>query len=43
MAALVDILRAMDAISIDRCVLRPQLRDEARKAIGAPRLISTGA
>lgn len=34
-AALVHILRAMNATSSDRCVLRPALREEARKAVGA--------
>lgn len=33
-AALVHILRAMSATSSDRCVLRPALREEARKAVG---------
>ncbi|CAL8472119.1 g11661 [Coccomyxa elongata] len=33
-AALVHILRAMNATSSDRCVLRPALREEARKAVG---------
>ena len=35
MGALVAILRAMGATSATRCVLRPALREEARKAIGA--------
>ncbi len=34
-AALVHILRRMQATQPDACVLRPVLRDEARKAIGA--------
>ncbi len=33
--ALAAILRAMRATSADACVLRPALREEARKAIGA--------
>ncbi|BDA47446.1 probable protein DYAD at N-terminal half [Coccomyxa sp. Obi] len=33
-AALVHILRAMNATSSDQCVLRPALREEARKAVG---------
>jgi hypothetical protein len=33
-AALVSILRHIDATSADRAVLRPALREEARKAIG---------
>ena len=35
MAALVHILRKMQATRPDACVLRPVLREEARKAIGA--------
>ena len=36
-AALVYILRRMQATRPDACVLRPVLREEARKAIGAAR------
>ena len=35
MGALVYILRRMQATQPDACVLRPALREEARKAIGA--------
>lgn len=34
MGALVHILRKMQATRPDACVLRPVLREEARKAIG---------
>ena len=33
-AALVSILERMGAVSAEKCVLRPALRDEARKVIG---------
>ena len=38
-AALVHILRKMQAVRPDACVLRPVLREEARKAIGAACLL----
>ena len=39
MAALVHILRKMQATRPDACVLRPVLREEARKAIGEAALL----